>query len=203
MSIRVLEWVFGSSEVDKRSDLLVLLVLAYHAHDDGDGAWPAVLTIAQKARLSRRAVQVSLRRLEAMGAIEVTGHEPGRRTTYRVVMGGATTARGAVAARGATTAREGRSERTGGAKQASPEPLTERSGKNRQKGAHSVRPTDLDPVYPIGSNNGAKTAFAAEHFPDVEPGYVSDAAWKLKRRRGAEPTVGNIRDVLRDRGVVS
>ncbi len=47
MSVRVLSWVFDHSPVEHRGDLLVLLVLADHAHDDGTRAFPSVETIAR------------------------------------------------------------------------------------------------------------------------------------------------------------
>lgn len=93
MSIRALSWVFEHSEVAHRGDLLVLLVLADHAHDDGTGAYPSVMTIARKARLSERGAQYALRRLEKVGAIVSVGVNLQTKTVeYRLLLGGALTA---------------------------------------------------------------------------------------------------------------
>jgi hypothetical protein len=86
MSIRVMSWVFDESDVQHRGDLLVLLVLADHASDDGDHAYPSVETIAKKARLTDRGARLALRNLEASGAIEKTGKGPRGTFAYRVVM---------------------------------------------------------------------------------------------------------------------
>jgi hypothetical protein len=123
MSVRVLAWVFDHSPVEHRGDLLVLLVLADHAHDDGTSAYPSVEKIARKARLTRRGTQVALRRLERVGAIEPAGKGPRGTTAYRVVMptrGELTAPRTDCA--GEVTDARGRTERPGGAKGSSPEP---------------------------------------------------------------------------------
>jgi len=126
MSVRVLSWVFDSSAVEHRGDLLVLLVLADHAHDDGTHAFPSVDTIARKARLSRRGAQLALRRLERLGAIVPTaGEGPHRPRAYRVVMGEATSPRNAYT--GEVGGTEGRSESHVGAQGSSPEPSVEPS----------------------------------------------------------------------------
>jgi hypothetical protein len=88
MSVRVLSWVFDHSPVEHRGDLLVLLVLADCARDDGSGAYPSVEKLGRKARLSRRGVFDALIRLKAVGAIEAQGRGPHRTVSYRVVMAG-------------------------------------------------------------------------------------------------------------------
>lgn len=96
MSVRCFTWVLEHSPVTRPSELLVLLVLAEHAHDDGSQARPSVETIAWKARLNRRAVQGALRRLERSGAVERTSVSRGGRgrpSTYRVLMNRARPAR--------------------------------------------------------------------------------------------------------------
>jgi hypothetical protein len=88
MSFHVIEWVLEHSPVEHRGDLLVLLVLASYAHEDGTRAFPSVDNIGRKARLSRRGVQGALRRLTDAGAIEQTApSHPGKARTYRVLMG--------------------------------------------------------------------------------------------------------------------
>lgn len=137
MSVRVISWVFDHSPVDQRGDLLVLLVLADHAHDDGDGAYPSVAKIAKKARLTRRGVQLALRRLTERGAINATGHGPKGTVAYRVVMTGGEVSSpsevsspptGEVTAPGGEVSdTEGRSDCAQGANPPSPEPSVEPS----------------------------------------------------------------------------
>jgi hypothetical protein len=94
MSIRVLSWVLESSTVTSKGDLLALIVLADHAHDDGGGAYPSVLTIARKARLSERGARTALRQLESAGHIDREGVSAKGMTIYRVRMTPAATAPG-------------------------------------------------------------------------------------------------------------
>lgn len=85
MSIHVLSWVLKSSPT-RLADRLVLIVLADHASEDGAGAYPSVKTISDESRLSRRAVQDSLRRLEDTDAITRTGDSEWGTAIYRVEM---------------------------------------------------------------------------------------------------------------------
>lgn len=55
----------------KGSTLLLLLAIADHAHDDGEGAYPSVATLAKKVRMSERNVQYLIKRLEASGELGV------------------------------------------------------------------------------------------------------------------------------------
>lgn len=73
MSGVVVSWVLDNAAVKEHSDLIVLLVLADHAHEDGTHAYPSVRTIARRGRLARSTVQRSLRRLEGTGEIEAAG----------------------------------------------------------------------------------------------------------------------------------
>ena len=66
-------WVLKYSTVKDPRELLVLIVLADCAHDDGTSAFPAVDTIAERARCSPRKVQYALRSLEAEGHIKRQG----------------------------------------------------------------------------------------------------------------------------------
>lgn len=192
MSIRVVEWVLVHSLVEARGDLLVLIVLATHAHDDGSSAFPSVATIAAKARLTRRGTQLALRNLEAVGAVERT-EQPGQSTTYRIVMDGGEVSSHAKPIRSEVTSREGRSQRQGGAKGSSPEPLKEPSGKNRQGEAHSVRPTS-EALFPVRASNGSRkrheqdvSAWAAEHFPAIAAHEVVTAAHRLSKVNAGAP----------------
>lgn len=64
--------VFEHSEATKATRL-VALALADYAHPDGSNAWPAVATIARKARVDDRTVQRALRWLERECEIVQTG----------------------------------------------------------------------------------------------------------------------------------
>jgi hypothetical protein len=84
MSVRVLGWALREAPVTSKTDLLVLIVLADHAHDDGSGAYPSVATIAKLARMSPRGVHVALRNLEATALIRGS-RKPGRATEYCIL----------------------------------------------------------------------------------------------------------------------
>lgn len=130
MSIAAVEWVLTHSDVKHRGDLLVLIVLASHAQDDGDGAFPSVATIAAKARLTRRGAQLALGRLKKAGAIEQTGTSEFSTTVCRVVMtavaGGELTL-----PPGERTHFAGANSEARSARLTSPEPSSEPSGEGR------------------------------------------------------------------------
>lgn len=69
MSIRALNDVWESDLFDG-STLLVLLALADYANEDG-WSWPSVGRIAQRARISTRAVRYATKALAVAGAIEI------------------------------------------------------------------------------------------------------------------------------------
>jgi hypothetical protein len=129
VSVRVISWVLNESPLEHRGDLLVLLVLADHAHDDGGGAYPSVATIAKKARLTRRGTQLALRRLTDGGAIEEVGIGPQRTVVYRVIMRheGEVSSQGEVTSRANSATREGEVSAPGGANPRSPKPSIEPS----------------------------------------------------------------------------
>lgn len=56
-------WAIEQAPVDDPTSTLVLIALADSANDDGTGAWPAVGTLAERARCSPRSVQRHLRLL--------------------------------------------------------------------------------------------------------------------------------------------
>lgn len=70
MSIHCLNRVWNESTVGG-SELLVLLAIADHAHDDGSGAWPSKRTIARKAKISERQVTRIIQQLEDKGELAV------------------------------------------------------------------------------------------------------------------------------------
>lgn len=85
MSLRAIVAVFEHSE-SRLGDRLVLLALADYAHDDGRNAYPAVDTLAAKARVDRRTVQRSLAALETAGEIEQTGVTPRGTKVWRITL---------------------------------------------------------------------------------------------------------------------
>lgn len=83
MSVTALAWVFKQSDA-KLGSRLVLLALADFAHDNGEGAFPSVDTIAQHARLTKRAARAALRKLEDDRHIESAGTSMYGTTIYRI-----------------------------------------------------------------------------------------------------------------------
>lgn len=103
MSIKVQSFVWENSKA-KGSALLLLLAIADHAHDDGDGAYPSVETLAAKCRQSERNTQRLLRELEAMGEIVIKDQAgPRGCNVYLIPMGGAIFAGVTTGAQGVTT----------------------------------------------------------------------------------------------------
>jgi hypothetical protein len=87
MSIKALTWVFEHSE-ETLGRRLVLLALADYAHDDGSEAYPAVSSLAAKARMSERQVQRALRGMERDGTIVRDGKGPHQTTKWTIRMEG-------------------------------------------------------------------------------------------------------------------
>jgi pyocin large subunit-like protein len=79
-----MSWAFREAPTTRKGDLLVLLVLADHAHDDGGGAYPSVATIARLARMTDRGVQKALTHLRDAGLIAAEGRTPSGTTIYRL-----------------------------------------------------------------------------------------------------------------------
>jgi hypothetical protein len=107
MSIEAISWALRRAPVASKSDLLVLIVLAEHAHADGSNAYPSVATIAALARMTTRGVQLALRRLEGAHLITATPR-PGATTVYRMVMLTPESDSGANTVRPASRSGEGR-----------------------------------------------------------------------------------------------
>jgi hypothetical protein len=83
-----MSWVFQHSE-STGNDRLVLLALADRANEVGDDCWPAIPTIAKKARCSDRTVQRALQNLVNLGELAVDkGAGYGGSNRYRILMGG-------------------------------------------------------------------------------------------------------------------
>jgi len=88
MSAQCMGWVLRHSK-QKGSALLVLIAIADHADPDGKNAWPSVKTLAKFSRLTERAVQYILRKLEEQGDIVCRqGAGPYGSNAYEVIMAG-------------------------------------------------------------------------------------------------------------------
>jgi hypothetical protein len=91
MSLRHILGVFDHSEAEHGARL-VLLVLAEYANEH-DESYPAVDTIARRAKLSRRSVQANLRVLAESGEIvELDGQSRYKTARYQLTVGGAESA---------------------------------------------------------------------------------------------------------------
>jgi len=78
VSVRAVARVWELSTA-KGGELLVLLAIADYAEDDGRHAWPTVLKLAAKSRMSERGVRDVLRRLEHLGELAIEKNTTGRR----------------------------------------------------------------------------------------------------------------------------
>ena len=80
------------------SEKMVLLVIADHADDQGENAWPSMATIARKASLSERQAQRLVKSLTKSGLLQVEDQMGGRRdmrddrrpNRYSIVIDGVT-----------------------------------------------------------------------------------------------------------------
>src|SRR5260370_42556175 len=84
MSIEATNAVWKWSRQKKSGALVVLLAIADYINTEGN-AWPAVSTLAQKVRMSKRNVQRWLRELVNAGELEIHKNQ-GRRgsNVYRI-----------------------------------------------------------------------------------------------------------------------
>jgi hypothetical protein len=90
MSIRIMQRVWDYSEA-REGALLVLLAIADNADSETGEAWPSIKLLAQKTRLSPRAVSYATKKLVDLGEIEVLERggrkgERGRANRYRVTL---------------------------------------------------------------------------------------------------------------------
>lgn len=69
MSFQAMKWAL-SEKLPKRSQKLVLMVLADHASQDDWVAWPGRASIAEKTNLDPTSVRRALRALETAGLIK-------------------------------------------------------------------------------------------------------------------------------------
>jgi len=70
MSITVMSNILKYAKV-RPEEKLLLVVIADHAHDDGEGAYPSVSTLAEKCNMSKRGIQYLLARLIDQGELEI------------------------------------------------------------------------------------------------------------------------------------
>jgi hypothetical protein len=88
MSIRAMQAVWEHSR-QSGGALVLLLAIADNAHDDGDGAYPSVATLARKARMSERNVRLLLQSLAAAGEMAIVpGGGRGNTNAYRITLPG-------------------------------------------------------------------------------------------------------------------
>jgi hypothetical protein len=88
MSVRVMQAVWQHSQ-QSGGALVLLLAIADSAHDDGGGAYPSIDTLAKKARMTGRNVNILLKTLVDAGEIAITpGAGPNGVNLYRVILPG-------------------------------------------------------------------------------------------------------------------
>jgi hypothetical protein len=80
VSVQAMSWVIEKSR-HKGSNLLVLLMIANHAHTDGRGAYPSIATLARESRLTVRGVQYIIAKLESSSEL-VIERDAGPRGTH-------------------------------------------------------------------------------------------------------------------------
>lgn len=125
MSIKVMSAVWEHSR-QKGGRLLLLLALADYANDEGE-CWPAVPTLAQKARMSERNAHYALAQMAAEDNPEVVIEPtPGRSNRYTVRPGGAILA-GVQSLQGAKSRKKGCNRLQGGVQPVAPESVIEPS----------------------------------------------------------------------------
>src|SRR5690349_6460774 len=85
MSITVQQWVWDHAPASD-AELLLLLAMADHAHDDGGGVFPAVPKLAKRIRKSERHTQRMIQSPMKQGLIERTGQLQDHRYIYRIAL---------------------------------------------------------------------------------------------------------------------
>lgn len=144
----------------ERSVFNLLCVMASGAADDFGEVWPSVATVAERTNLERRAVQRSLRTLEAAGLIAPVPTRCRRSVTYRVMLRTMTAEQDAQASRYERATARRRAARSGGL-DITGEPdavggiVPPRGGDRPPLGAASRRP-----IYSLNNNLSTATAKA-------------------------------------------
>ncbi len=83
MSVQASSWVIEHSK-HKGSSLLVLLMIANHAHADGTNAFPSLQTLARECRMSLRQISRIVDALEKSGELRV--ERSGGRLSHRYAL---------------------------------------------------------------------------------------------------------------------
>lgn len=126
MSVEATSNVWKCSRA-RGSALCIMLALADYANHDGQ-AWPAIETLAQKARVSPRTVQKEIKTLARMGEISISeGTGPNGVNVYTITLGG-----GAIQC----------ARRRGGAQSSAKNPCL-----GAQNSATGLRPNRQEPSY--------------------------------------------------------
>lgn len=86
MSGRANTWAYDQEVVEDAPTQAVLVNMADHAGQDGEGVYPSVKTIARQTRLSERTVQKCRKKLADLGLIEETGHKANGVREFRLCM---------------------------------------------------------------------------------------------------------------------
>ena len=184
MSLDAMVWVLRHSEATLGSRL-VLLALADYAHSDGTNAFPSIETIVLHSRMTRRAVQSALRKLEEEGHIEAAGKRPSGTTVY-TLRGVDATPRVVDAPRGVVDAPRGVVDAPRGVVDAAqsasttPEPVKNRQDPIENKEA-SIAEVRVDGK-PIGVNLAAKAQAVMDLF-NVRAGSTLTLVGKTNRAR--------------------
>lgn len=85
MSVQASSWVIKYSQ-HKGSALLLMLMIANHAHADGTNAFPGVSTLARECRMSERQIIRLLPQLEASGELRIEKSKGRNPNKYAIVM---------------------------------------------------------------------------------------------------------------------
>jgi DnaD/phage-associated family protein len=187
VSIKVQSYVWENSKA-KGSALLLLLAIADHAHDDGDGAYPSVETLASKCRQSERNVQRLLRELSTLGEIVIRDQEGPHGCNVYVIpvpWGGAKLSGVTTGAQGVTTGAEI-------VPQMSPEPsLTIKESKTSPAAEIEKSNDQPNPCSTWESIGLQLSPYIAERLKEFEKDYT--AAWLNEAiRRAARQNKRNI-----------
>jgi hypothetical protein len=76
-----------NKNVSPSSQKLVMLALADHANDEGEGAYPSLTTLCKKTSLTRPTVSVTLRCLKSIGLLKRVGVSKRGTTNYTINAG--------------------------------------------------------------------------------------------------------------------
>jgi hypothetical protein len=202
--------VWEDARIQSQAELLVLLALADHAHDDGL-CWPSIRTIAAKARIEERSAQRILRRLIEKGLVELVSkggcidgqNMPNR---YKVKGGDPASPHGLTASHpGATLGQS-----VGGDRQSPRGDPQNTDGVTLGQGNHHIEPslsktTTTTTVYPhmdneeSGGEKARESSSSSRRFFEGEGSLGSQA--KLSSDQGAEGAWSLVASLVQEFGV--